>query len=86
MPRVARLGDQISHGGPIITASPNVRVNSIRVARLGDRVNCARHGIQTIVGASATVKANSIGVARFGDPISCGAVIAEASPNVIAGG
>ena len=86
MPQVARLGDTIDHGGEIITASPNVYANSIRVARLNDQVNCFRHGIQTIVSASSTVFANSRGMARIGDRVSCGAVIVTGSPNVFAGG
>lgn len=83
--RVARINDTISHGGEIIEGSPNSRVNSRKVARLGDQVQCDVHGLQTIVSASTTVKANGKGVARLGDLISCGATITSASNNVLAG-
>ena len=85
-PAVARIGDPISHGGDITGGSPDVKANSIGVARLGDAVNCVIHGEQTITSASTTVKANSRGVARVGDSISCGATITGGSPNTFAGG
>lgn len=84
--KVARINDEISHGGFIIEGSPNVEVNSRKVARLGDDVICNVHGPQIITSASSTVKANGIGVARLGDSISCGAVISTASDNTTAGG
>lgn len=86
MPRVCRLGDTSSHGGAVTSASPNVFVNSIAVARLNDTFSCPIHGAQTIVSASGTVFANNRGVARLGDAISCGAVLTSASPNVYADG
>jgi uncharacterized Zn-binding protein involved in type VI secretion len=82
MKGVARLNDTISHGGTIVEASPDVKVNGRGVARLGDSVNCSQHGSQTITGASQTVKANSKRVARLNDSISCGAVISSASTDV----
>jgi len=82
---VARLGDRISHGGEIIEASPDVRANGKRVARLGDRVFCVRHGTQTITGASNKVRANSKRVARVGDRVSCGATITTGARDVRAG-
>ena len=84
-PAVARVGDSISHGGEITGGSPNVFTNAIATARLGDPVECAIHGAQTIVTASSTVIANGVGVARQGDLISCGATITEGSPNTFAG-
>ncbi len=86
MPNVARLTDSISHGGNIITASPDTILNDLPVARLTDLVNCAIHGINPIVTASSTVSVNGLGVARLGDSTACGAVIVTASPNEIAGG
>jgi uncharacterized Zn-binding protein involved in type VI secretion len=82
MIKQARLGDPISHGGVIITASPDVKANGIAVARLTDQVMCAFHGVQTIVTASTDVTANNLGCARVGDLCSCGAVIMDGSPDV----
>lgn len=84
--RVARITDQISHGGSIVEGSPNVITNGLNTARLNDRVVCMIHGPQVIATASQTVRANGRGVARLDDLISCGAVIVTASPNVYAGG
>lgn len=86
MPSVARVGDTHNHGGNIITGSPNVFANNLGVARIGDRVFCIKHGIQSIASGSRTVIANGAGVARVGDRTTCGAVITSGSPNVFAGG
>lgn len=86
MPRKARLGDTISHGGSIIQASPDVTCNGIKVARQGDAVMCVIHGLQSIAKGSSTVITNGKQTARLGDPITCGAVISSASPNVETGG
>jgi uncharacterized Zn-binding protein involved in type VI secretion len=86
MPKVARAGDTISHGGQIISGSPDCFCNEQQVARLGDSVLCAIHGVQAISSASSTTFANNIGVARVGDSITCGAVISSGSPDVYVDG
>lgn len=85
MPRVARIGDAGSHGGEIVSGSPNVNCNRIPAARVGDTYACPIHGPNPIVAGSPTVRLNSRDVARIGDPTACGAVIVEGSPNVTAG-
>lgn len=85
MPPVARLGDTGSHGGEIISASPNVTADGIEVARVGDIYACPIHGSNPIVTGSATVFANASNVARLGDLTECGAAITSASPDVFAG-
>ena len=86
MTNVARLTDTISHGGEIITGSPNTILNNLQVARIGDLVDCAIHGINAIITGSSTVIVNGVGVARLFDRTECGAEIVTASPNEIAGG
>lgn len=81
MAKQAFLGSKHSHGGTIITASPNVTVNGKPVARKGDAANCPIHGTVTIVGGSLKVTANGRGRARIGDALSCGAVIVDGSTN-----
>ncbi|MBV8159121.1 MAG: PAAR domain-containing protein, partial [Dyella sp.] len=44
---VARLGDTLSHGGTITSASPNWQCNGIPIARVGDTANCSVHGLVT---------------------------------------
>lgn len=82
---VARRLDAISHGGAIVSGSPDVFCNGKPVARVGDPVACLRHGAQRIAAGSTTVFCNGKGVARVGDPITCGAVIVTGSPNVYSG-
>lgn len=77
---VARLGDAISHGGNITSASPDVTIDGLGVARIGDTAQCDQHGTVTIVGGSATVTCDGIGLARIGDLCSCGAIITGGSP------
>lgn len=84
-PRTARIGDTISHGGAIIEGSPDVTANGIPVAREGDAVMCAIHGLQRIAAGSPTVSTNGRQRARVGDPTTCGAVITSGSPDVETG-
>jgi uncharacterized Zn-binding protein involved in type VI secretion len=79
----ARVTDTISHGGPIVSGSPNVLCNGLAVARLGDEVICAIHGQQSITSGSSDVLTNGIPTARVGDSISCGATIVSGSPDTI---
>lgn len=81
MPAVARLGDPGSHGGAIVTASPDTDCDGgIPVARRGDTYACPIHGPNPIVQGSPTTDVNSRPVARVGDATACGAVIAAGSP------
>lgn len=86
MPRVARKGDAISHGGMITSGSDDVMVNGIPAARKGDSVHCQIHGQRVIADGSSSVSVNDRRLARIGDPISCGAVIVAGSDDVEAGG
>jgi len=85
MPAVARQGDAISHGGSIIGGAARTQAEGKPVARQGDLVNCAQHGMQTITGGSATVLVEGKPVARVGDMISCGATIVSGAGTVQAG-
>ena len=82
MPKVARLGDPGTHGGAIVTASPDTYCDGIKVARVGDTYACPAHGPNPIVAGSPTTFVNSRAVARVGDPTACGAVIAAGSPTM----
>lgn len=84
---IARVGDPIAHGtdvtGEITTGSPDVTLDYLPIARLGDQAYCNRegHGTVTIVTASEECYADHIAVAREGDQLSCGAVILRGSPD-----
>ncbi|MCK7579786.1 MAG: PAAR domain-containing protein [Chromatiales bacterium] len=75
MPGIAHLGDPISHGGSIITASPDVVADSRQVARVGDLAVCSRHGLVRIVTGADTVRTNGRASAHDGSRCSCGAVV-----------
>ena len=79
MPRVARVGDPISHGGAIITGSPDHKDEGKPVARVGDSASCVKHGVVVIVAGSGPTTVNGRKLARVGDPLSCGAVISAGS-------
>ena len=82
----ARAGINTSH-------SPNVRVNSKFVHRLGDlgSCNCPHGGIFSSTSGSSSVRVNSIPVTRIADSTSCllcgmPGIHISGSPNVRAGG
>ena len=77
---ISRLGDAISHGGMITTASPNWKCNGIPIARVTDSVNCSVHGLQTITTGSPDWSVNGLAMARVGSLCSCGATITTGSP------
>lgn len=83
MPAKARLGDPSSHGGTIISASGDVRVNGIGVARTGDMHSCPQkgHGV-TALSSGSHIKGNGRPVIRVGDSAGCGATITSGSPSV----
>ncbi len=74
-----------SHGGQIITASPDVYSNGLGNARQTDMCFCPQHGMVQIITGSATVYDNGLRQARSGDMLSCGAVIITGSPDVYTG-
>jgi len=79
MPKVARIGDSISHGGSVATGSPNHKDEGSPVARLTDTAYCFIHGTVSITSGSSHTKVNGLPIARIGDSLSCGAVISSGS-------
>jgi len=104
MPAAARVTDThagiCSHGlpccphgvsGVIVGGSPNVFVNGLAGARLGDPVvhSCPHCGTGVISSASSTVTYNSIPAARKGDSVTYpggSGVITSGSGDVNVGG
>lgn len=82
---ICRLGDSSNHGGVIISASSDMLVDGIPVARLGDWHSCPipGHGITPIISASVTVDNDNMGLARIGSTTGCGAVLTTGSPTSI---
>lgn len=72
---VIRLSDPTSHGGKVVSASPNTTVMGIAVARKGDLCVCPLPGHQACVIAEGDpeVLIDGIPVAFNGHRTSCGA-------------
>lgn len=75
MPKVARIGDEGSHGGVIVTGASRTLSEGSPIARQGDTYACIIHGPNPIVGHSAKFMVEGKFVARVGDVTACGAVI-----------
>jgi uncharacterized Zn-binding protein involved in type VI secretion len=99
MPAISRVGDSLTTGHGcdsttiIESGSPNVFVNGLAVARIGDPTpihlepggaGCVPH-VAVITEGSSSVFVNGLAVARVGDAVDIGAMT-QGSPNVFAGG
>jgi len=67
------LGDALSHGGSVTSASPETDVAGRKVARIGDSCVCSVHGSTVIVTGDPTLVVDGQPVARQGDTTACGA-------------
>ncbi len=71
-------------GGPVISGSPNVFINGLPAARMGDPLTCV--GPPDVIAKGSTgVFINGLPAARMGDLTAHGGVIIGGSPNVIIG-
>lgn len=84
MPAICRIGDAGSHGGAIITGSPDDTDNGPQVARIGDLYGCPLHGPNPLVEGSPDVFVNGRAVVRIGDHAACGASMITGSPTTFA--
>ena len=77
-----------SPSGTILTASPNVFINSRKAARVEKSIGaCDKHpGPVQIAEGSTNVFINGVAAARKGDKLTCGATISGGSNNVFIGG
>ncbi|MDD0808738.1 PAAR domain-containing protein [Curvibacter sp. RS43] len=84
----ARQGDIAKHKGeapaPILEGSPNVLINGLPAARMGDKSK-HRKTPEAIIEGSGSVKINGQAAARVDDKVACGQVIISGSGNVFIG-
>ena len=75
MRKVIRLNDPTTHGGKVITAAANSKVQGVAVARKGDRCLCPIRGHDNCVIAEGDphVLIDGVPVAFEGHATSCGA-------------
>lgn len=69
------VGDALQVGGSVLTGSPYTDIDGRAVARMGDRVICARHGPGTIISGDVTLVIDGQPAARHGDKASCGCAL-----------
>src|SRR5699024_12854726 len=68
------VGAKTSHGGTVISGSPQTTHNGIPVARKGDKVICKKcKKVTTSVSGDASFIVDGAPIARGGDVTSCGA-------------
>jgi len=82
---LARLGEQSTHGGTIISASGNnIVANGIAVAVEGDYHRCPieGHGDTQLISSSRNTSGGK-GFIKAGDRAGCGAIITTGSMNVL---
>lgn len=71
---VIRLGDPTTHGGRVISASPQTIIKGKPVARVGDLVSCPiqGHGVNPIIEGEANFQDQHKAVALQGHKTACG--------------
>ncbi|WP_080411428.1 PAAR domain-containing protein [Burkholderia ubonensis] len=70
-----RLGDATDHGGRVVSASSNMRIDGRCVARKGDKVTCPKHpdvSPNLIIDGFEQGTNNGVPVARHGYRATCG--------------
>lgn len=74
MPNVIRLGDPTSHGGNVVNVSAMwFTVDSIAVARVGDKCSCPIHGNGIVKEGNPHHTVDGVAVAYANHQTSCGA-------------
>ncbi|MCL2430393.1 MAG: PAAR domain-containing protein [Alphaproteobacteria bacterium] len=73
--RVILVGDATSHGGKVITGAAGNTVGGRPIARLGDQVDCPRHGVNTIIEGESGYDIDGRPVALEGHCTACGSVL-----------
>ena len=92
MPAAARFLDPTGHPGLVMQGSPNVLIEGLPAARLGDKHVCllpplaGPHPPSPLAKGSASVLINGMPAARQGDTSGCGAPILRGALKVLIGG
>ncbi len=72
------VGDTTTSGGTVVAGAPTTDVMGKPVARLGDPVQCGRHGATSIASGDATMLIDGKPVAREHDKCACGCALLSA--------
>lgn len=82
---IIRLGDKLSSGGVVISASSTIIVDGIQVALVGDQVSCPikGHGINTIIEGSSTLFESNQAIALHGAKCACGCSVISSTEQMV---
>ncbi|MGV2293063.1 PAAR domain-containing protein [Trinickia sp. YCB016] len=83
MPKAARVGDPIAHGGSIASGSGDVFINGQNAAYVGgSSAPCSIHGGGSVASGAGSVFINGNNAAFVGSSTGCGAAVSNGSPDV----
>lgn len=71
--RIIVVGDTIDHGGQVVSGSAADSIDGRAIARVGDEVDCRRHGRTHIVEGCAHASSDGRAIALEGHRTACGA-------------
>ncbi|MGV3344950.1 PAAR domain-containing protein [Enterobacteriaceae bacterium LUAb1] len=80
------LGDKLTSGGEVISATSTIKINGITAARLNDIVTCPLegHGVNRIVSSAPDFTSESVQLAFDGALCACGCqVIASTTESLL---
>lgn len=72
---IITVGCMHSHGGHVVTGSPESLLDDKPIARRGDMVDCPIHGPNKIVRVKSDMEVDGEPVATHGDGTECGATL-----------
>jgi len=78
------LGDRTSHGGTVISASPQSSIDGKPIARVGDMVSCPRcRGVYPISQGDPSAMVDGAAAAYHGCKVACGASLIAGQQNTV---
>lgn len=75
-----RVGDKLSSGGEVVSASRGMSFMGRDVACQGDRVRCPAHGVSFIAEGDSGSKRNGRPIALHGHRCACGCTLMTSLP------
>lgn len=84
MKNIIRLGDKHTGGGSVLSASMKMMFHGVGAARVGDPVDCPKHGKNVIAEGHITYKDYGRPVAFHGHRCACGCTLISSLPSVTA--
>jgi uncharacterized Zn-binding protein involved in type VI secretion len=69
------VGDTTTHGGKVITGSPDDQIDGKAIARKGDLVECPEHGVNPIIEGDDSFMVGDKPAALEGHHAACGCAL-----------